>query len=914
MKMLAPTRVLAPALLIAFATALAPAVGHAEAAKWVRLSWADADASTSMGVTWNTDGGGQPTEVQYGTTTALGMTASGTSFKANGTVGYVHEVELYDLTPDTTYHYRVGGDGAWGNLYSFRTGPKPGCGAIRFVALGDGRSQDEVGPAPGWQDIYAEALGEDPAFVLNTGDLVKEGNNTNQWTQWLSETAPLLPGVPHMPSLGNHDDDKAEGDNAAYNQVFQLPRNTATETEDFYYFTFGDAIFVSLSTATYSSGSAPYQVQADWLDKVLTDNPRTWKIVYFHHPIYTSFVEAFGIELNHPPNEVGQNPAFVPIFDKHHVDLVLMGHNHFYERFAPMKGGGGSPTGNPMSDPSEGTIYVITGGAGAFTYDEVFGFDPMGDLVCSDVFQAPGSQLCSGKHHFVSFDIEGGTMTATVIATSSQNFSNDPNNIEIIDTFAISKWAPASSDCAPVDPPPPDGADAGSSDSPDAAGGDDAGNDIDAGTHDDTITADAIALDVSEPSVGGDTGAAGGGFGDIGTEPPTETGDGDGKHPGTGGAANDLDDTFGTGGAAPTGAGGGNFGPSEGSSPGISPVPTPNNDGLGGGSTASGCNAGTRAPRLPLWLLVVVGVLALTASQRRLRLTALAGTVLLGALLGSACKSDPPAKTPTPAEATRRPAESEGRADEPGPPSQVGSAGEPSDQTPAPAQVPGDGGEHVLLETLGGFQLGATLYPAKDPKAPAVVLLHQLRSDRSEWSATREALLEGADLTLLTVDLRGHGESAHRGDEQVTWKQLREADYMQMVADVRSAVAYLRGRQDLQPRALLLLGSSIGGSAALVYAEEDPSIRTVVALSPGLDYHGLATLPAVRAMKDRPVLLIASRDDKYSTHSTRVLGAEAAQGSKADVIEGSDAHGVAILAEHPETMKLLVDWVVSHST
>ncbi|NUN14889.1 MAG: metallophosphoesterase family protein [Myxococcales bacterium] len=425
--------------------------------KWIRLTWAGNDASSSIAITWNTDSANAKTHIEYGTSTNLGQSASGTSFLGNGNLGHVHEVELIDLEPDTLYYYRVGEPGDWSDIAEFRTLAKPGCGEIRFIALGDGRSQDTTGPAPQWPGIYAQSLDEDPQFVIDTGDLVKDGDDVAQWVNYLKASSPLLQLVPHMPSIGNHDDDSRDGDYATYNQVFQLPRNDTTETEDYYFFTAGDAIFVALSTSTFTGGTYKFQEQADWLDKVLTENPRHWKFVFFHHPPYTSHAEVFGLEFNHEPNEVEQNGALVPVFDKHHVDIVFTGHNHFYERFAPMYGGGASPMGNPVSSPDKGTVYIITGGAGAFTYDaiEIAGIkiDPMEDIVCAGSNQAPGSQKCSGRHHYVTVTIKGDTLQGEVVATAAQNFDTSPSNIEIIDTFGITKTNPAAADCEPDEDP-----------------------------------------------------------------------------------------------------------------------------------------------------------------------------------------------------------------------------------------------------------------------------------------------------------------------------------------------------------------------------------------------------------------------------------------------------------------------------
>lgn len=462
----------------ALVTFAAPVAG-ASAPKFVRVSWSDSDTARTAAVTWNTDSLGDPSTIEYGLTTAYGQVAEGKAFQANGSIGVIHEVSLAGLTPSTTYHYRVGGPGQWSPPATFRTGPVDGCEPMRFVALGDNRSDDDKGASPHWNSILSEALAHEPAFVLNTGDLVRDGAEDAQWLHFLESTSAGVAHTPLMPSIGNHDDDKVEGDAATYNQLFTLPRNAVSGSEDYYFFVHGDAVFAAISSVTFTGGQTKFAEQAAWLDKVFTDYPKKWKFVWFHHPPYTGSIDIFGLtELGHPSNELGQNAALVPIFDKHHVDVVFNGHNHFYQRFAPMCCGGGSKDGNPTGDPETGTTYVVTGGAGALTYDlSIINLD-----LCPLLNLKKGAVACSGLHHFVTVDIDGLDLVARVYSTESQLLGKDPKNSKLIDEFEIHKSGPAPNCDPPVADPGPD-----------------AGGPADAGP---TEVADSEAEDTATPEAG----------------------------------------------------------------------------------------------------------------------------------------------------------------------------------------------------------------------------------------------------------------------------------------------------------------------------------------------------------------------------------------------------------------------------
>lgn len=400
--------------------------GFSETPKFIRISFSQQDPSTTIAIAWNTQSLNSPTIVEYGEESSYGFKAIGSAFNAGGKIGAIHEVEISGLKPDTLYHYRVGGEGEWSEDRTFKTAPKDPCKPFTFIVLGDNRSDDNYGPSPKWNPILMEAAEYNPVFILNSGDLVRKGDDDMQWVHFLEASDPVLSFFPLMPAIGNHDIGSGEGDNENYNKIFLLPRNYKTNTEDFYYFVYGNLIVVSISTETYKDGSPPFSMQAQFLDEVLEKNPKMWKIVFLHHPNYTSHKNIFGLEINHPPNEKKQNAALIPVFDKHHVDFVFSGHNHWYERFEPLKGG------NVVSSPEEGTIYITSGGAGALTY----GLFNAVSFICGE---AKGSYKCAGEHHYIKIIIDNNKVNVEVWASKAQLFGSSESNKKLIDSFAYEK-------------------------------------------------------------------------------------------------------------------------------------------------------------------------------------------------------------------------------------------------------------------------------------------------------------------------------------------------------------------------------------------------------------------------------------------------------------------------------------------
>jgi predicted MPP superfamily phosphohydrolase len=126
---------------------------------------------------------------------------------------------------------------------------------------------------------------------------------------------PLLDaGVKFYATLGNHD---------AREQRFYKPFNMGGNL----YYTFNprpDVRFFMLES-TY-----PVPEQIAWLEKELKASSSNWKIVVFHHPLYSSG-DRHGSDLL-------LREVLEPLFLKYNVSVVLNGHDHFYERVKPQKG------------------------------------------------------------------------------------------------------------------------------------------------------------------------------------------------------------------------------------------------------------------------------------------------------------------------------------------------------------------------------------------------------------------------------------------------------------------------------------------------------------------------------------------------------------------------------------------------
>ena len=98
--------------------------------------------------------------------------------------------------------------------------------------------------------------------------------------------------------------------------------------------------------------------QTTWLRRTLARSRAKWRIAVAHHPAFSC-----GSYSSHP--EVVA--SWVPLFERYRVRLVLAGHDHNYQRFAPRRGvryvvhGGGNPRLYPLKRCAAGYARRVRG-------------------------------------------------------------------------------------------------------------------------------------------------------------------------------------------------------------------------------------------------------------------------------------------------------------------------------------------------------------------------------------------------------------------------------------------------------------------------------------------------------------------------------------------------------------------------
>jgi pimeloyl-ACP methyl ester carboxylesterase len=225
----------------------------------------------------------------------------------------------------------------------------------------------------------------------------------------------------------------------------------------------------------------------------------------------------------------------------------------------------------------------------------------------------------------------------------------------------------------------------------------------------------------------------------------------------------------------------------------------------------------------------------------------------------------------------------------------------------------------VQLESPSGYRVAGVHYTLSNEPGPAILLLHDVGGDHTQWDAFLDILEKARFNSILALDLRGHGDSGLRIEsqsaaaetEKVDWRDFSEEDFGGIVEDFRIAWDYLKSSPETDTTRMAVMGSVTGANYAALFSADNPDVKSLVLLSPGVVYRGIGCMKAVEAYGARPVLFAASKGDRYSAGSCEKLK-EISNGTPAhlEILEGS-GRGIELIRDNPGFKHFLSDWFLS---
>lgn len=301
-----------------------------------------------------------------------GSVASTITTTRRTNVFYLYEAVLENLNPAATYSYSVELDGRASPVRRFKA-LDPEAKRVRFIAYGDTRSLPAI-----HERLARRFSANAPDFILHTGDLVARGEDYALWAkEFFSPLAGVIDHIPMFSVIGNH-----EHDCTNYLRYFRLPG-----AERWYSVDLGPVHVLALDF--HFEDATDEQFQFARRDLLASKAP--WKIVFMHEPVFNigGHASAWG------------HKNYLPLFHEAHVDLVLAGHSHMYERFRPLAA---------WNTPGEWPItHITTGGGGANLHTSL---------------AHPALLAHATTNHYMVFDVTRDTLRGRAILAGGQELDH----------------------------------------------------------------------------------------------------------------------------------------------------------------------------------------------------------------------------------------------------------------------------------------------------------------------------------------------------------------------------------------------------------------------------------------------------------------------------------------------------------
>lgn len=223
-------------------------------------------------------------------------------------------------------------------------------------------------------------------------------------------------------------------------------------------------------------------------------------------------------------------------------------------------------------------------------------------------------------------------------------------------------------------------------------------------------------------------------------------------------------------------------------------------------------------------------------------------------------------------------------------------------------------GEKVALTTSDGVELAGIYVRPSGAVRAAAVLLHAMPATKESWSPFSERLA-GLGLSSLAIDLRGHGESLKKNGLAIDYRLFEDEEHQAKRLDASAAAAWLLDREGFKYDRLAAAGASIGANLAIWLAASHETMPAALALSPGLNYRGLAPeLEIPKLRKNQAIFMAASEEDEYSYSSVQeFVKTQTAAARTVRLLKGA-GHGTAMFDRDPRFMTEAAEWLAARFT
>ena len=211
---------------------------------------------------------------------------------------------------------------------------------INIVVAGDFYCNDQT------ENTINNIISVNPELIITTGDHVKDEISADCWIEM---SKPIQDKM--KIAIGNHD--------IEFSNIYKQIVDYHSVKTPYYSHDFKNVHFISMSTEhPFEERSKQYKFIKNDLEKTSKNQDIDWIIVHQHKPFYSTHVDREEAE--------ELRDSLLPLFEKYGVDIVISGHNQYYERTYPIfQNTKGiqfltvGTAGDELSGPEESPNYIV---------------------------------------------------------------------------------------------------------------------------------------------------------------------------------------------------------------------------------------------------------------------------------------------------------------------------------------------------------------------------------------------------------------------------------------------------------------------------------------------------------------------------------------------------------------------------
>jgi acid phosphatase type 7 len=263
---------------------------------------------------------------------------------------------------------------------------EPAPGAVFFTGAGDIGECGSPGAA-----LTAHLLDGIPGLIWTVGDNAYPAGSHEDFARC------------YHPTWGRHRDrTRPTPGNHEYWTAAALPyfdyfgEEAGTPGEGWYAYEYGGWRIIALNS-NLDAGWGSAQVR--WLRSVLSGDPRRCTLAYFHHPLISSGAHGNNADALDLADVRG---FWTELYDAG-AEIVLAGHDHHYERFAPV-----NPAG--VRDPDRGIRLFIVGTGGGSLRGQGTRRHPASEVFIQGRFGVLKLELRAGGYRWEFLAEDGGVL------------------------------------------------------------------------------------------------------------------------------------------------------------------------------------------------------------------------------------------------------------------------------------------------------------------------------------------------------------------------------------------------------------------------------------------------------------------------------------------------------------------------